>query len=100
MSANRFACFFLILLVSLCAFSPAAAPREAYLKDATISETAGTVRINADSPRPLEQVLDALQRKYGWVVNYEDPQYVATADYIENAGSDPSRIPAGRNFQR
>ena len=96
MSTNCFAFFFLILLVSVRAFSQA--PRGAYLKDATVSENAGTVRINADSPRPLEQALDALQRKYGWVVNYEDPQYVAMADYIENAGADHSRIPAGRDF--
>ena len=98
MSTNRLAFFFLIFLISVRAFSQGAAPHVAYLKDATISENAGAVRISADSPRPLEQVLDALQRKYGWVVNYEDPQYIATADYVENAGSDHSRIPAGRRF--
>ena len=98
MSTNRFALYFLIVLLSVRAFSQAPVPREAYLKDATISESAGTVRVVANSPRPLEQVLDALQRKYRWVVNYEDPQYVTTADYVENAGSDHSRIPAGRSF--
>jgi len=98
MNTNRFALFFLILLVSLRAFSQASTPREAYLKDAAISENARMVRIVANSPRPLEQALDALQRKYGWFVNYEDPQYVAPADYIENADSDHSRVPAGRTF--
>ena len=98
MSTNRFALFFLILLLSVRAFSQAPVARGAYLKDATISEDAGTVRVVANSPRPLEQVLDALQQKYRWVVNYEDPQYVTTADYVENAGSDHSRIPAGRSF--
>lgn len=68
-----------------------------YAKDAAISEAAGTVRITANSPRPLEQVLDALQRKYGWVVNYEDPQYVSAVDVVK--GSDEnSRLPAGSNF--
>ena len=98
MDTKRYEFFFLILLLSLRAFSQTAAPREAYLKDATVAEKVGTVRISADSPRPLEQVLDALQRKYGWVVNYEDPQYVATADYVENTDTEHSRIPAGRSF--
>jgi len=98
MDTKHYRLFILILLFSPCAFSQTAAPREAYLKDAAISENAGTVRIVANSPRPLEQVLDALQRRYGWVVNYEDPQYVATADYVENAGAEHSRIPAGRSF--
>lgn len=98
MNAKRYGLFLLILLVGLGAFSQTTAPREAFLKEATISENTGMVRVLANSPRPLEQVLDALQRKYGWVVNYEDPQYVATADYVEYAGVEPSRIPAGRTF--
>jgi hypothetical protein len=98
MKTKRSGFFFLILLVSLRAFSQAAPPHEVYLKDATISDSAGTVRLVANSPRPLEQVLDALQRKYGWIVNYEDPQYVATADYVEKPDAEQSRIPAGRSF--
>lgn len=98
MDTTRYGLLVPILLVGLSAFSQTVAPPEAYLKDATISEKAGTVRVVANSPRPLEQTLDALQRKYGWVVNYEDPQYVATADYVENAGTEHSLIPGGRNF--
>lgn len=98
MNAKRLGFCFLILLVSLRVSSQAAPPREAYLKEATISEHAGTVRVVANSPRPLEQVLDALQRKYGWVVNYEDPQYVATEDYVEKADAEHSKVPGGRNF--
>src|SRR5450631_162157 len=31
----------------------------------------------ADGPRPLLHALGALHEKYGWTVNYEDPQYQA-----------------------
>ena len=98
MNAKRYGLFFLFFLASLPGVSQTSKQPEAYLKEATISENTGMVRVVANSPRPLEQVLDALQRKYGWIVNYEDPQYVATADYVEHAGAEPSRIPAGRTF--
>jgi hypothetical protein len=68
-----------------------------YTKEALITETAGTVRITANSPRPLEQVLDALQRKYGWVINYEDPQYVSAVDVVKAADED-AQVPAGGSF--
>jgi hypothetical protein len=98
MDKTRYGFLVLILLVSSRALTQTAAPRETYLKDATIAESAGTVRIVANSPRPMEQVLDALQRKYGWTVNYEDPQYISTADYVETEGAEHSRIPGGRSF--
>jgi hypothetical protein len=68
-----------------------------YAKEAVITEAAGTIRIMANSPRPLEQVLDALQRKYGWIVNYEDPQYVSAVDVVKGS-DDNSQVPAGGNF--
>jgi len=58
------------------------AQAQPYLKEASVSESAGTIRIVANSPRPLEQVLDALQKKYGWVVNYEDPQFISKLDVV------------------
>ena len=36
--------------------------------------------INADGPRPLLRALEALQEKYGWTVDYEDPQYPAESN--------------------
>jgi len=68
-----------------------------YAKDAAITETGGAVRITANSPRPLEQMLDALQRKYGWIVNYEDPQYESAVDVV-NAADEKFKVPAGGNF--
>jgi hypothetical protein len=68
-----------------------------YAKEAVLSEAGGSVRVTANSPRPLEQVLNALQRKYGWIVNYEDPQYISSVD-VANAAADNSKVPAGGNF--
>jgi hypothetical protein len=77
-----------------------------YLKEATISESAGTVRIVANTPRPLAQMLDALQKKYGWAVDYEDPQFLSKMDVIEikETGKGPAtsnlsqKLPAGGPF--
>jgi hypothetical protein len=91
-SANLVAVY---LLCMSCAVDVSAAA--SYAKEAVITETAGTVQITANSPRPLEQVLYALQRKYGWVVNYEDPQYVSAVDLVKATDHD-SQLPAGGNF--
>jgi hypothetical protein len=71
-----------------------------YLKQATISQTAKTLQIAANSPRPLAQALDALQNKYGWLISYEDPQYLSDAEVkTEPAPSGARvRVPAGGAF--
>lgn len=73
-------------------------PVSAYLKEAVMSESAGTVHVSANSPRPLEQVLDGLQKKYGWVVNYEDPQYVSHVDLMDTHDASAAQVPAGGSF--
>ncbi|MGA7907446.1 MAG: hypothetical protein WCA16_08590 [Candidatus Sulfotelmatobacter sp.] len=57
-----------------------------YLREAAITQTEGMIHIAANSPRPLEQILDALRQKYGWLVDYEDPQYLSKLDIVERAG--------------
>lgn len=87
-------------------FSQTTNSPKSYLKEATISESAGTVRIVANNPRPLAQMLDALQKKYGWAVDYEDPQFLSKMDVIEvketgkaATDSNPSpELPAGGPF--
>jgi hypothetical protein len=70
-----------------------------YLKQATVTETADVVRITANSPRPLLQVVDALQRKYGWVLGYEDPRYSSHLEIINLPGDDShAQVPAGGEF--
>jgi hypothetical protein len=96
--------------VSLLAMSPVlsqtAHETRSYLKQAAISETAGTVHVVANSPRPLLQILDALREKYGWAANYEDPQFVSKLDLVETGGPGnhvpdpnlPPRVPGGGAF--
>lgn len=94
------------LLVLTQSFSQTTNAPKSYLKEATISESAGTIRIVANNPRPLAQVLDALRQKYDWVVDYEDPQFVSRLDLVETkeAGKPatnsnlPSQLPAGGSF--
>jgi len=76
-----------------------------YSKQAVISETAGKIRILANDSRPLAQALDALQQKYGWRINYEDPQYVSKLDIAGSSGQHKSpdsngehRVPGGGTF--
>jgi hypothetical protein len=82
------------------------APGEnSYTKQAAISETGGKIHLVANDSRPLLQGLEALQQKYGWRIDYEDPQYISKLDFQElNAPDDKSspvggrRIPAGGAF--
>jgi hypothetical protein len=70
-----------------------------YLRQATVTEAHGIIRVVADSPRPLLQTLDALQRKYGWITGYEDPRYSSHLDVVNAAGGDShSQLPAGAQF--
>jgi hypothetical protein len=87
------------LLLAL-ALGQATPPRDSsYLQQAAITETAGAVRITANSPRPLLQVLDALRQKYGWVVDYEDPWYASARDIVKSKQETPGTLlPAGGNF--
>jgi hypothetical protein len=93
------------LAVSIC-FSQVVAESK-YLNRATISQAGETVHLSANDPRPLAQALDALQRQYGWLVNYEDPRYLSKLDLVEvtnppqnrNAASDTRvHYPAGGAF--
>lgn len=93
-------CSVLLLTLGLCriAHTQAVDAGSFYLREATVTETAGKVKITANSPRPLEQMLDALQRKYGWIVNYEDPEYHSTAD-LKKGRDEHSQVPAGGEFK-
>jgi len=99
-------CVTYIGLLSASPLSQTTGDTTSYLKQATISETAGTVHVVANSPRPLAQTLDALQQKYGWVVDYEDPRFISKLDLVEVNDSGQlahkpnrvSRLPGGGAF--
>jgi len=72
--------------------------QSSYSRQATISETGGKTRLVANDSRPLAQALDALQQKYGWRVNYEDPQYTSALDLIDAKGMrEKSSYPNGQH---
>ena len=76
-----------------------AAGKTSYLRHATISENAGTIQIEANSPRPLAQALDALQQKYGWLTGYEDPRFISKSDLTEPASVGGQIFPSGGSFK-
>jgi hypothetical protein len=65
-----------------------------------IYQVGNVVRINAEGPRPLSRALDALRDRYGWIVDYEDPQYPADSDSATTAQPPPRRRhPNGPNLK-
>jgi hypothetical protein len=91
-----------LLLVSQ-AFSQTKPEATSYLKEAQVSETEGTVHIVANSPRPLQQVLDALYRKYNWAIDYEDARFTSLQDLVDvpdpvTHAPHAQTLPAGGKF--
>jgi hypothetical protein len=74
---------------------------DVYAKQATISESGGKIHVAANDSRPLLQALEALQQRYGWRIDYEDPQYIAKPDFQDQPASETSsgrRVPDGGAF--
>lgn len=93
----------IILLVTSQAFSQAKPETASYLKEAQVSEAEGTVHVVANSPRPLQQVLDALYKKYSWAVDYEDPRFTSQQDLVDvpdpvTHAPHAQTLPAGGKF--
>jgi len=80
-----------ILLLTSNSFAQAPQQTNPALKKPLIYQIGQVVHLNAGGPRPLLQAIDALQQKYGWVVDYEDPQYSAAVAGAANRPSPPNR---------
>ena len=70
------------------------------IKRPLIYQIGNVVRIYAEGERPLLRALDALQEKYGWTVDYEDPRYPVDAAVATNPASLPRRHANAANFRR
>jgi len=79
------------LLLASSSFGQAPEPSTPALKKPLIYQIGQVVHLNAGGPRPLLQAIEALQQKYGWVVDYEDPQYPAAMAGAANRPSPPNR---------
>jgi len=54
-----------------------------YRSQPVISAARESIHLSVSDPRPLARALDALQKQYGWRVNYEDPKYLSKLDLVE-----------------
>jgi hypothetical protein len=90
---------FISVLIALGFATPQAPAKSSYLRQAEIHESAGSIQVVANSPRPLAQVADALRQKYGWNIEYEDPQFVSQSDLVVIEGPPKQTLPAGGDFK-
>lgn len=93
-----------MIVVALCSASYAQRPwvPRKYMLHATISHSAGTATVRANSADPLMDAISAVSREYGWVVDYEDPPYAGTDLTVHPSpapGAPPYTIVAGGPFQ-
>jgi hypothetical protein len=87
---RRLSCLTILFLAASC-FAQTPRQTSPALKKPLIYQVGQFVHINAGGPRPLLQAVEALQQKYGWVVDYEDPQYPAASAGAPNPPSPPNR---------
>jgi hypothetical protein len=77
----------LVFLASVAAAQAAAPVRPDFLEYVRIEQKDRQVSVFANSPRPLDQAIEAIRREYGWVIDYEDPVY-APSDLVDD--TDPT----------
>jgi hypothetical protein len=95
--AKRFWVFIGVSFLSIW-FAEGMHAQASFAKQATISAASGKLHLSANDSRPLAQALNVLQQKYGWRVNYEDPEYVSKLDVVEaKALLDKSSYPNGEH---
>lgn len=73
-----------MVLLSNC-YIVAQVPASAKPQPEPITDNGTTLHLAVSGARPLADALDALQKKYGWIVNYEDPQFVDKSDVVESS---------------
>jgi hypothetical protein len=44
------------------------------------AERPAPLDVNVDDPRPLAAAIEALEKRHGWIITYEDPPYVFAGD--------------------
>jgi hypothetical protein len=58
--------------------------RKKFMESGVVEHKVGGATITANSPRPLEQAISALNVEYGWTVDYEDPPYTSDSDLVDD----------------
>jgi hypothetical protein len=76
----------ILVTILLCnCYITAQIPASAKPQPEPITANGSTLHLVVSSARPLADALDALQKKYGWMINYEDPQFVDKSDIVESS---------------
>lgn len=55
-----------------------------FMDHAEIQHGANSTTVVANSPRPLEQAVEAVAEEYGWTIDYEDPPYSSQLDLVDD----------------
>jgi hypothetical protein len=71
-----------------------------------VTHAAGSATVAASDPRPLWMAMNALEREYGWVIDFDDPIWTESDTTAQNNPvwdaqhpGNPSRMPSGTSFQ-
>jgi hypothetical protein len=102
---------FTVFLLVIVGIVPVAAGQNAqpdhhYWTAAQVQHWEGAATVHSEDVRPLWMALNAIQREYGWVIDYEDPIYSLetestvshNAQWESLHAGKPSRLPAGTSF--
>jgi hypothetical protein len=49
------------------------------------SQEAGQTKLSVKGARPVAEAIEMLEKKYGWVITYEDPRYAHESDLVDAA---------------
>lgn len=99
---------FFICVSSAKLFAQESQPKKQYSEVVIEHKTTGSAIVKANAPRPLHDVISALNDEYGWTINYEDAPYDSDFELIDSTdpkwrASHPNapgfKIPAGDFFQ-
>jgi hypothetical protein len=55
-----------------------------FLDRAEVQHSANSAMVVANSPRPLEQAMQAVSEEYGWTIDFEDPPYSSRYDVVDS----------------
>ncbi len=66
-------------------YTVAQVPASAKPQPEPITANGTKLHLEVSGARPLADAFDALQKKYGWLINYEDPRFVDKSDIVESS---------------
>ena len=86
----RNAWMILIFLLSPygCVFAQSNVHNPSFMRLGLVEHHGTSARVLANAPRPVLQAMRALEREYGWAIDYEDPLYYSRFDLKDDTDPD------------